>query len=48
MKTLRFVADDDDARGRRSLLEDVVVVILSVSGFRMKIFVQCGLGSDDA
>ena len=47
-KALRFVADDSDARGRRYLLEDVVVVLLSVFGFLVKTYVCSGLGKGDA
>jgi hypothetical protein len=39
-KALRLVADDGDARGRRYLLEDVVVVLLSMPGFRVKTLVR--------
>ena len=39
-KALRFVAD---GCGRRSLPEDVVVVLLVVAGFRVKTFVLYGL-----
>lgn len=35
-KALRFVADDGDAHGCRSLLEDVAVVPLSVARFQVK------------
>ena len=41
-KALRFVAD---GCGRRSLPEDVVMVLLFVSGFRVKTLVDGGLGS---
>jgi hypothetical protein len=41
-------ADDSDTQGCRALLEDVVVVLLSVSGLRLKTFVRCGLSSGDA
>ena len=34
-----FGAGDGDARGRRYLLEEVVVVLLSVARFRVKTFV---------
>jgi hypothetical protein len=47
-KALRFGADDGDARGRRSLREDVVVVLLSVPRFRVKTLVYFGLGSGGA
>lgn len=38
-KALRFVTDDDDARGRCFLLEGVIVVLLFVSELRLKTFV---------
>ncbi|XP_037442135.1 dirigent protein 21-like [Triticum dicoccoides] len=44
-KAPHFVADDGDARRRRSLPEDVVVVLLFVSGFPVKTLVHGGLGS---
>lgn len=47
-KTPRFGADDGDACGRRSPLEDVVVVLLSVPEFWVKTLVRLGLGSGDA
>ena len=33
-------ADDGDTRGCHTLLEDAVVLLLSVSGLQMKIFVR--------
>ncbi|KAE8798554.1 Expansin-B2 [Hordeum vulgare] len=44
----RFVADDGDACGHRYLLEDVVMVFLSVSEFWVKTSVYCRLGNGDA
>ena len=46
MKAPRFCAGDDDACGRCSLLEDVVVDLLAASEFRVKTLAQWG-GSDD-
>ena len=43
-----FGADDGDARGRHYLLEDVVVVLLSVSGLRVNTHVHSGLDIGDA
>ena len=42
MKALCFVAD---AHGRRSLLEDIVVLLLFVQGLRVKPVVPSGLDS---
>jgi hypothetical protein len=48
VKAPRFGTDGDGACGRRFLLGDVVVVLLSVSRFRVKTPVHVGLGSGDA
>ena len=47
-KALRFVIDFGDAHKRRFLLEDDVVVLVSVSRFWVKTIVHCGLASGDA
>ena len=47
-KASRFVADNGNARKRRYLPKDVVVALLSVSGFRVKTYVCSGLGNGDA
>ncbi|VAH37444.1 unnamed protein product [Triticum turgidum subsp. durum] len=47
-ESFTLVADDDDARGRRYVLEDIVMALLSVSGFWLKTSVCCRLDNDDA
>ena len=47
-KSPRFGADGGDACVRHYLLEEVVLVLISVSEFLVKTFVRCGLGSSDA
>ena len=39
-KAIHFVTDEGDIRGHHLLLEDVVVVLLLVSGLRVKTFVR--------
>ena len=47
-KAPRFNTDDDDARRCRYLTEDVVLVLLCVSGFWVKTFVHSELHTGDA
>lgn len=43
-----FGADVGDTRGCHDLLEDVAVVLFSVSGLQVKTYVRCGLSSGEA